>query len=78
MDIYRLGDTTIEPVPYERGDHYLTEILLNPGEEVYLHIGKILATEDELKRHRRDLQNICKFLNHQQRVQEELFDKNDC
>ena len=73
MDIYKLGETTVESNGYERGDNYVTDIVLNPGEEVYLRIGVTMATEEELIRHRRDLQGILKYLNHMQRIEEELF-----
>jgi len=77
MDIYRIGSTIAEE--YEGPGHqFVTDILINPGEEVYLYINGFGTTEGDLKKHVRDMHNICKYLNHQQRVQEELFDKNGC
>ncbi len=77
MDIYRLGSTIKEPT-HEPGYQYTTAILINPGDEVYLYIVKVVVTKDDLQKYRRDIYNICRYLNYQQRVQEELFDKNGC
>lgn len=77
MDIYRLGSTIVEPHD-GWGEQYITDILINPGEQVYMYITGFAATDDEIRKYRRDVQNMCKYLNHQQRVQEELFERNGC
>ena len=77
MDIYRLGSTIVDPHD-GWGEQYTTDILINPGDEVYFYITGFAATEEEIKKYRRDVQNVCRFLNHQQRVEEELFKNNGC